>query len=310
MTTSTTPEDVRSYLSAVRARLDDLPAEERDHLLTDIEPSVLESAEESDVPVELRLGPPDRFADELRAAAGLAPRAGAVPSAPPRRTLRQSVAEVDRWFSSSPGARWLRELAPLWWVLRGYVAVGLVASAYDVGFGTRYVGVPVFGGSDVRTGAVAVAVAVIVSIAIGLRRPRRNALVVLVNLLLILATPSVVINALEAGRAAVFNDGIVTEPTPPAGVSLNGAPVQNIYGFDRKGRLLPDVRLYDQSGQPLDIGAGAADSDRRPVEDRAGNVASNAFPIRYFEPGTKRVADPDAGAPASPGPLAGKPLQP
>ena len=82
MSSGTLSHDVKAYLDAVRTRLDDLPAEERDDLLADVEPSLLDSAGESDVPVERRLGPPDSFADELRAAAGLPPRGGQRPTRP------------------------------------------------------------------------------------------------------------------------------------------------------------------------------------------------------------------------------------
>jgi hypothetical protein len=85
-------------------------------------------------------------------------------------------------------------------------------------------------------------------------------------------------------------------------------PVVNVYACDRKGRLLQDVRLFAQGGRALDIGADRIDPNRRTVATRAGKLAFNAFPIRYFEPGTRRVAHPDAGAPASPGPLATEPL--
>ena len=94
MTTSTVPADVAAYLRRVRERLDDLPAEEREDLLADVEPSVLESAGDSDAPVELRLGPPERFADELRAAAGLPPRSDG-PSAP-KPSMRDQAREIAR----------------------------------------------------------------------------------------------------------------------------------------------------------------------------------------------------------------------
>jgi hypothetical protein len=72
--------------------------------------------------------------------------------------------------------------------------------------------------------------------------------------------------------------------------------VQNVYAYDRRGRLLHDVRLFDQNGNPLDVGARAAAADplRRLVRTRGGRRVLNAFPIRYFEPGTRRVAHPNA----------------
>jgi hypothetical protein len=300
MTAGTVPEDVKAYLSAVRARLDDLPAQERDDLLVDVEPSILDSAEDSDAPLELRLGSPHCFADELRAAAGLPPRAETGEDAP-RPGLRQRLAAADAFFRTSQATRWLRDLAPLWWVLRGLVAVGLLEILYDES---------VFGeGGYALLVALAAALAVIVSVAVGLRRPRRNAAVIAVNLVLALAAGPVIWSAVGAGRAAALDGGVVIESFPPPGLVYDGEPVQNLYAFDREGRLLEDVRLFTHDGRPLEIGTDRADPNRRTVRTRAGDVALNAFPIRYFEPGTRRVADPAAGAPARPGPLDTRPLR-
>jgi hypothetical protein len=63
------------------------------------------------------------------------------------------------------------------------------------------------------------------------------------------------------------------------------------------------VRLYDGFGRPLEIMRGGDDPDRRPVFERSGGRAFNAFPIRYFERGTHRVARPNAGPDVEPGPL-------
>jgi hypothetical protein len=303
MTTRTASHDVKSYLDAVRARLDDLPAEERDDLLADVEPSILEGAEESDAPVELRLGPPHAFADELRSAAGLPPRAEG-PEAAPRAGLRDRLAAADAFFTSNPATRWLRELAPLWWAFRGVVAVGLIE---------LLLGESLLGGSSLPAHALALALAVVVavtaSVAVGLRRPRRNTAVVVVNLVLALAAVAVSWNAIGAASAVLDDGG--ESAAPPAfapGLTYDDVPVENIYAFDREGRLLYDVRLFMQDGRPLAIGGPDGDPNRRTVRSRDGDLAFNAFPIRYFEPGTRRVADPAAGAPPRPGPVATKPL--
>ena len=60
------------------------------------------------------------------------------------------------------------------------------------------------------------------------------------------------------------------------------------------------MRLYDSFGKPLDVGGEGSDPNRRPVRDASGGEIFNAFPIRYFEPGTQRVANPNAGAPVTP----------
>ena len=80
-------------------------------------------------------------------------------------------------------------------------------------------------------------------------------------------------------------------------MSYNGVAIDNVYPYDRAGRLLQDVRLYDPSGRPLDFGRDFANTDRRIVRDAQGAGVFNAFPIRYFEPGTTLVANPQAGPP-------------
>jgi hypothetical protein len=310
MTSGTVPQDVKRYLEAVRARLADLPAEERDDLLADVEPSILDSSAEGELPVELRLGPPQAFADELRAAAGLPPRRDAA-ERPARSSLRQRVGAADVFVRTSPKARWLRELAPLWWALRGLVLAGLVTALYD-----RWVnpGDGLFGNTgDVLIVLALGAVAMIASIAIGLRRPHRGKLLVAVNVVLALAVVPVAWHVLSSGHAAVVNDAAIAAPAAQdqfaPGFEYEGQPVANVYAFDRDGRLLQDVRLFDQLGRPLEIGAGVEDPNRRTVKNRDGRTVFNAFPIRYFEPGTKRVANPRAGAPARPAPLATEPVR-
>jgi uncharacterized membrane protein len=302
MTTRTVPDDVRTYLSAVRTRLDDLPTEEREDLLADVELSILESAEETEVPVELRLGPPDAFADELRTAAGLPPRAGASAAVRQPRSLRERIAAVDTRLAANPV---LRALAPAWWVIRGFIAAGLLDLA---------LGGSVLSGADssayVLVMTIAAVVLIAASVAIGIRRPRRGAVIALVNLALVIAAVPVAAHVADSARVAGNEAVFIRQPTlsdMPVGLFYDQTPVENIYGFDRRGRLLQDVRLYDQFGRPISIGGPGP--LRRPVETRRGYEIFNAFPIRYFEPGTRRVENPAAGAPEGVRPLATEPLR-
>jgi hypothetical protein len=267
MTTTTVGDDVQAYLRRVRERLADLPAEEREDLLADVEPSVLDSAGESDAPVALRLGPPERFADELRAAAGLPPRADA---APRRTTLRERL----RSLAADPR---LRAVAPLWWIAAGFLAVAWVDRD---------------GGRPLALAGAAVLVAAAFT-TVG-RRPSwwvtaALALVLLADL------------ASVASRAPTTVE--VAPVVPETGLVYDGLPLDNLFAFDRRGRLLQDVRLYAENGRPIDVDRGARDPDRRVPRARGGERAFNAFPVRYFEPGTRRVARPGAGAPPAPAPL-------
>ena len=80
----------RRYLEQVRAALADLPEAERDALLADVESHVAEVSEETGDELVARLGSPDGFAAELRAAAGLPPRTPQPAATPPRASLDRS----------------------------------------------------------------------------------------------------------------------------------------------------------------------------------------------------------------------------
>jgi hypothetical protein len=62
------PANVSIYLEALGAELADLAPEERDDLISEVEPSLLEAAAEGDEPIAARLGPPAEFARESAAA--------------------------------------------------------------------------------------------------------------------------------------------------------------------------------------------------------------------------------------------------
>ena len=119
--TATLPPEVAHYLDRVRAALADVPADERDEMLSDLEVSRLEGGEDSVDPPEARLGPPERFAQELRAAAGIT--ATAPPAAPGLRDRLRAFASTPR---AAAALRTAHELAPAWWFARGAVAAGLV----------------------------------------------------------------------------------------------------------------------------------------------------------------------------------------
>ena len=85
-----------------------------------------------------------------------------------------------------------------------------------------------------------------------------------------------------------------------------GRQVWNIYPYDAAGRMLHDVRLYDQDGNPLSLGL-AFDPTKQQTLDAAGQKVDNAFPYRYLDPTTGEVADPEAASPIAAPPLLGVP---
>jgi HAAS domain-containing protein len=313
-TTTGLPPNVADYLDALRAELADLAPEERDDLLSEVEPSLLEAAADGDEPIASRLGPAADFAADLRASAGLPP---ARRSAPPRTGVTAALRELARRPAVLRALGVLRELAPIWWVARAYVAVEMLAIATGQGAQTvaetsRYPEVPRLEGPYL--GLFVLALAVVASIAAGLaarRRPGRGrAAMIAVNVVLaLLAIPVAdqIRDAAAMGSAtAALTSGAASSSA--AGLSYDGVAVDNVYPYDRAGRLLHDVRLYDERGTALEFGRDFANPDRRTVRDAQGATVFNAYPIRYFEPGTSRVAEPDAGPSVQASPLATPPL--
>jgi hypothetical protein len=322
---SLTPE-VAAYLGALRAELADLDSEERDDLLADVEVSLVESSAEGEGSIEHRHGPPARFAAELRAAAGL--EAGPVQSSSDPgllRRLAEWLRRLDGDERFAAARRTLSELAPIWWLARAYlVAAGAVLVLGLGSWSATHPELPSFGGR--ASTAIILAALVAVSLALGIRGRRSSAArspraaAVVVNLALaalgIVAvadrandtargpfpTPytAAEARALAASAASPPVSVPVPEPimdpaAPTAGLTYNGALVENIYPFGRDGRPLYDVLLYDQNGVPIDIGEPGADPTRRLLMTAHGSKLFNSFPIRYFEAGTRRVAQPAAG---------------
>jgi hypothetical protein len=296
VTTFPLPPDAAEYLAAVRARLADLPADERDDLLADLETSLIEEPGEGTV--SARLGPPERFADELRAAAGLQPGI----AAPRGPGIRERLAALAAHPRVAAARGWLVELAPIWWLVRAYVAAGLVALVAGIGWSAEHPELPRFSSA---TGTTLVLAALVgASLWLGVRSRRHPGEAVhrrvrlAVNAVLAVALLPVALHVWN-GRAR-FTEVIVSEPAPPQpGLTYNGAPVTNLYPYARSGRLLQDVLIYDGSGQPIDVGVGVADPDRRVLVTAAGSRVFNSFPIRYFEPRTTLVAHPYASPPVA-----------
>jgi hypothetical protein len=303
--------EVGAYLAAVRQELGDLRPEERDDLLAEVEASLLEAAEESDAPIAARLGPPADFAAELRAAAGLAGAAGQT-RAPRLRRLEEA------WRGTRAAAlkRVLGELAPLWWIARAYVAVALFAWAINADWSAAVPFVPLIwlgGPASPSTGVLLLVAAGVLSVAYGLwehHRGRRSSLGVSLNVALAVAALPLAVDLIDRFSDRPFSTTPYVVAEAPQGLVFNGAPVENIYPFSRDGRLLRDVLLYDQTGTPLDLRPNDADPSRRVLEAADGTQRFNAFPIRYFEPGSGIVAKPGAAPPISWSRIVTPPLKP
>jgi hypothetical protein len=205
-------------------------------------------------------------------------------------------------------------LAPIWWLVRGYVAVAAINVVTGNAWSAAQPGVPKLAGS-VYLGAAAILAGMAVSVGLGLWARVPRGLAIAGNLALVAAIIPV----------AIHNAGPGYEPIPyqqeyaqqvealrytqaVSGLTYNGSPIKNVYPYDRRGRLLHDVRLFGDGGRALDLGEAGRDPTRRPVLTADGE-ALNAFPIRYFEPGTEKVTNPDAGPTVDAKPLITRPLK-
>jgi hypothetical protein len=192
------------------------------------------------------------------------------------------------------------ELAPIWWLVRGYAAVGFVAYVLDVSWSTAYPFVPRLFGSG-SGGLTAILGAVAVSIWIGLRtrngdRPFPRLLTV-ANAALVLACIPVGAQLADTSQTeTLISLAYASPPALPEGLVHDGRQILNVYPYNRDGELLHDVLLYDEFGLPLNV-LGEGDPFRRYLETGTGTRLLNSFPIRYVDPETKTVTRPDAAPP-------------
>jgi hypothetical protein len=309
-----TRTEVTAYAAAVRAALADLPAGMREELLEDLEDHLHEVAEEEGSLTE-RLGPPSAYAEELRSSAGLS--AAGPPGGRTRPLPHEELAawgrRVYRRIGEHPwGAAvidFLPELRPAWWVLRGYIAVQLLAALLpgcdpDLPF-------PELLGSQV-VGLAGVVGAVVLSVRLTRRHLDDQQRRLLVAADIALGVIGVISFFLLGGSASPVDDQVngftpTVSQGPPGLLRADGSYVQNIYPFDAAGRPLKDVFLYDQDGKPVNLGVEHLGLNPAELEARRGVDGTplwNVFPVRQYQiewndqGGVRRpLAGPNLGVP-------------
>ncbi|MDP9799308.1 hypothetical protein J2S43_007820 [Catenuloplanes nepalensis] len=298
--------EITHYVEAVRAALSDLPSRQRDDLLEDLPGHLAEVRAESGEPLARRLGPPEVYAAELRVAMGMV-AGGRVPLRArldeAAHRLRSRGADVDRragvLLGYEQGSDFLRLLRPAWWVLRGYLAAMLFAvlvSSDTPGL------LPRVNGSFLMA-VFLLGSFVLGSIWLGRRESaglRENPRRVMRFATVVLAIWSVALVWQVDSRSTVdqmvdsFGTGYV-----PA-----GADVEDVYVYDRNGRLLTDVRLFDQNGQPIDLGWNRCDPELgfadQTVYPRCPELAPFQVPSFPAPSESPTVAVPPAPADAPP----------
>ncbi|MEW2376283.1 hypothetical protein AB0883_09300 [Micromonospora sp. NPDC047812] len=250
-----TEQEIADYAARVRAALADLPPAHRDELTEDLPEHLAEVAAEADGSLVDRLGEPEAYAAELRAAAGV----GAATTGG-RRHRRLGVAvdrfraRAHRWdvqlgppLGYATASEFLRLLRPAWWVLRGYLAAMLVTV---ITTGDTFGVLPELNGS-LLAGLVLLAGSVLASIWLGhhtpgLTRPKRRMLHV--------GTAVLVFFGL-VGLADV-NGRVGSGDLGYEQISIDDRydHIRDVFVYDREGRLVEDVRLFDQNGDPIRLG--------------------------------------------------------
>jgi hypothetical protein len=294
--TTTIPAEITAFASRVRAALADLPADELEELTEGLEADLAEAYAED---LARELPDAEAYAAELRTAAGLPePAAG-------RRTLREragslrqgareTVRDLEVVVRRHRAGRAVLDLAasvaPIWWVVRAWVAWRLATEFFgaDAGFAPR-------------TGLwwLVLGAAVLVSVQWGRREwgaARIRPLLVLGNVVAVVALAPVVAHAVD-WEEITYSSAYLADPyvegADLTGLYLDGNQVTNVFAYDAKGRPLRDVQLFTSDGTPLRTsvvgGSGCTDaactstSFWSPAVLDGGRVAWNVFPLRMLE---------------------------
>ncbi|MFI6779795.1 HAAS signaling domain-containing protein [Micromonospora sp. NPDC050276] len=300
-----TEQEITDYVARVRAALADLPPTDRDELTEDLADHLAEVAAESEGTLVERLGEPETYAAELRAAAGAAPGGGrnldqrvASALARVRGRLRAWDTRLGPPLGYPTASDFLQLLRPGWWVLRGYLAAMLVTVITTGGsFGL----LPRFGG-ELLAGMIMLVGFVLASIWIGrssgrLTRWPRSAVQVGSVVLVVFAFAALI----QAEDRMRYGDyGI--DPT-----SINGPydHVQDVFVYDSEGRLVENARLFDQNGNPIRL--GYPDCEGR--VDEYGNPLLRPYPYCVGRapfgprgPGASAPSEPTATSTPTPEP--------
>lgn len=276
---TTTTREAESFLAEVRIHLADLSEEERAELLDDLRQHLREiGGEEGGASLRERLGHPSAYAEELKAAAGLAPKSQ-VSEQKILASLRAQLNESTRAVREV-----LVDLRPAWWLVRGALYAALpfwLGNNADDNFP-----VPSPGDSH-GLGLVVLLVGGWVSVLLGRSADqaawRRVGIAANVGVALIAA----LVLGLSPTHPTVEESMTVTRR--PWLVSPHGM-VTNILPYDSNGNPLESVLLFDQDGRPLRVERQEwwSDGCRR---DPAHPLARDGVPVEFSYPVDYRVSD-------------------
>ena len=227
------------YLEQVRDQLSDLPEEERDEIVQDLEAHL---AELEDTRIEAELGDPEAFASEFRSSAGL--------DKPTHRTTWDAVPRA--WNRVVTHAERLGQLVhwptirPVWIWTRGWLVICAFAQL-NTGQIFRRFPVPAIGSSSL-TGLILVVMATALSIWLDQRPevPIRRLGSVTFSFVAGWALVGTLLNPVymdtgETDDPFQYFDRLTT---------AEGNSINNVYAYDMDGNPV-EVLLFDSEGRPL-----------------------------------------------------------
>ena len=292
-------DDVATYAASVRAALSNLPTDQSEVLLEDLEDHLREIAADAGGPLHERLGPPQQYAEDLRAAYGAAQVT----------TRRQDAAlhDLQRALARVTGSTWYRqiraflpELRPAWWVLRAYLAVLILMAAVSPGYPLGPIPDPTSKRGLVEILATGIAIWLSVRIGRRSRQLSQKALVLAYSANLLIALFAVVV--LANMRSFAYSELMGTagpQQTTFANVFAAGQ-VTNIYPYSQDGKPLTNVLLYDQDGRPIVVDKSEAQTSYPIGAD--GKAVTNAYPLTQRHLTGDPVVAPRVALPPWPSP--------
>ncbi|WP_435586686.1 HAAS signaling domain-containing protein [Micromonospora aurantiaca (nom. illeg.)] len=250
-----TGQEITDYVDRVRAALADLPPAVRDELTEDLPEHLAEVAAEGDGALVDRLGTPEAYAAELRAAAGAGE--GRRPArfhrlAEARERAATQIRLLDRQLGPVLGhetvSDFLRPLRPAWWLVRGWLAALLISVMVDGG----RPGLLPRPDDNASAGLLLLIGAVVASLWLGRRSagftgwPRRLHRLGTAGLLLF--GFAVLVDVDRNASSDVYSGYEQTS------VDRRYDRIEDVFVYDQQGRLIRDAQLFDQNGVPIRLG--------------------------------------------------------
>jgi hypothetical protein len=273
--------DVATYAASVRAALSDLPPDQAEVLLEDLEDHLREVASEAGGPLAERLGQPEQYAQELLAAYGAVGGTHKAHDAA-LGDLKLAIRRVTTSAWVGQVRAFLPELRPAWWVLRAYLLVLILMAVFSRNYNLHPIPNPF--SSRGLLEIIAAGIAIVLSVRLGRRnRPLAKGgrlLAIGANVLIALLAVPVFARMGTYPSFAMVESGDSGRLVQGQPLIMPNGVVTNVYPYSRDGKPLTDVLLYDQEGRAVTIGPKIGDVTTDYPIGADGQPIMNAYPLR------------------------------